>query len=134
MLINDIVYCATVTSSNTVETYVGLTVTSFKSRYTNHKASFKIESKRNATELGKHVWDLKDDNLEWSTLCCAPHYSSTRNDVNLCITEKLLNFCKPENATLNKQNDLVSKCRHKEKFLPSNVARVRYQFPFINLS
>ena len=36
------------------------------------------------------------------------------------LRQKIL--CKPENATLNKRNELVSKCRHKDKFLLSNVA------------
>ena len=125
-LASDIVYRATVTCGNKVETYVGLTATSFKSRYANHKASFNIESKRNATELSKHIWDLKDNNLDyaikWSILCRAPHYSNTTKRCNLCIAEKFFILCKPENATLNKRNELVSKCRHKDKFLLSNVA------------
>ena len=58
-LANNIVYRATVTCGNTVETCVGLTATSFKSRYANHKISFKIESKRTATELSEHIWDWK---------------------------------------------------------------------------
>ena len=125
-LASDIVYRATVSCGSKVETYVGLTATSFKSRYANHKASFNIESKRNATELSKHIWDLKDNNLDyaikWSILCRAPHYSNTTKRRNLCIAEKFFILCKPENATLNKRNELVSKCRHKDKFLLSNVA------------
>ena len=125
-LASDIVYRATVTCGSKVETYVGLTATSFKSRYTNHKASFNMESKRNATELSKHIWDLKDNSLDyaikWSILCRAPHYSNTTKRCNLCIAEKYFILCKPENATLNKRNELVSKCRHKDKFLLSNVA------------
>ena len=109
---SDIIYRATVTCGNKVETYVGLTATSFKSRYANHKASFNIESKRNATELSKHIWDLKDNNLDyaikWSILCRAPHYSNTTKRCNLCIAEKFFILCKPENVTLNKRNELVS--------------------------
>lgn len=125
-LSKDIVYRATVTCGNTTETYVGLTATSFKSRYANHKASFKTETKRNATELSKHIWYLKDNNLnyaiKWNLLCRAPHYSNITKRCNLCIEEKFYILCKPENATLNKRNELVSKCRHKAKFLLRNIS------------
>ena len=111
-LASDIVYCTTVTCGSKVETYVGLTSTSFKLRYANHKASFNVESKRNATELSKHIWDLKDNNLDyaikWSILCCAPHYLNMTKQCNLCIAEKFFILCKLENATLNKRNELVN--------------------------
>ncbi|KAK3752885.1 hypothetical protein QZH41_008109, partial [Actinostola sp. cb2023] len=50
-LAKNIVYQATVTCGDEVESYVGLTATDFKARYSNHKASFKHSTKRNATEL-----------------------------------------------------------------------------------
>ena len=31
-------------------------------RYQNHTASFRHQSKRNETELSKHIWALKDNN------------------------------------------------------------------------
>ena len=83
-LTKDIMYQAVVTCRNTA--------TSFKSRYANHKASFKTESKRNATELSKHIWHLKDNNLDhaikWNILCRAPHFSNTTKRCNLCTAEK----------------------------------------------
>ena len=72
-LASDIVYQATVTCDNKEETYVGITATSFKARFANHKASFKSKQKRNSTELSKHIWELKDNNLnyaiKWKILC-----------------------------------------------------------------
>ena len=59
-LSKDIVYRGTVTSESSKETYDGLTATTFKSRLANHKASFRAETKQNATELSKHIWTLKD--------------------------------------------------------------------------
>ena len=60
-----IVYQATVTTEDSTpdETYVGLTENTFKTRFTNHKTSFNNPSKRMSTELGKHVWNLKDRNI-----------------------------------------------------------------------
>ena len=124
-LSKDIVYRATVTSESSKETYVGLIATTFKARLANHKASFRTETKRNATELSKHIWTLKDNNLDytinWDILCHASHYSNTSKRSNLCIAEKFYILCKLECATLNKRNKLVSKCRHREKFLLRNI-------------
>ena len=43
---------------------VGLCDTAFKLRYNNHLCSFKNERYRNATELSKHVRNLKDQKVE----------------------------------------------------------------------
>ena len=53
--------------------YVGLTETTFKTRYNNHKlASFTNLTKRNATEMSKHIWDLKNKkvgfDIKWKAL------------------------------------------------------------------
>ena len=120
-LANDIVYQATVIGGDKEETYVGITATSFKARFANHKASFKSEQKRNTTELSKYVWKLKDNNLDyaikWKILCRAPHYSSKTKKCRLCLAEKYFILCKQGTASLNKKSELLSKCRHKDKFL-----------------
>ena len=58
-LTRGIVYQATVTTEQESECYVGLTDTDFKSRYANHKQSFKKEVLSVQTELSKHVWHFK---------------------------------------------------------------------------
>ena len=52
-----IVYQATVTTEDRKpdETYVGLTENTFKTQFTNHKASFNNPCKRMSSELSKHV-------------------------------------------------------------------------------
>ena len=62
-----IVYQATVTTEDNKpnQTYVGLTENSFKTRYANHKASFNHPNKRMSTELSKHIWNLKDSNINF---------------------------------------------------------------------
>ena len=60
-----IIYQAEVTSQTTKETYIGLCDTPFKLRYRNHTSSFRSERYRNATELSKHVWNLKDQNIQY---------------------------------------------------------------------
>jgi len=53
------------TSSNQIKTYVGLTETSFKTRFANHKSSFNDPSKRLSTERSKHVRHLKEERLKF---------------------------------------------------------------------
>ena len=123
-LASDIVYQATVTCDNKEETYVGITATSFKARFANHKASFKSMQKRNSTE--PNIWELKDNNLnyaiKWKILCRAPHYSNKTKKCNLCLSEKYYILYKQNTASLNKKSELLSKCRHKEKFLLKSLA------------
>ena len=122
---SDIVYQATVTSNNKEETYVGITATSFKARFANHKASFKSKQKRNNTELSKHIWELKDNNLnyaiKWKILSRASHYSNKTKKCNLCLSEKFYILCIQNTASLNK-SELLSKWRHKDKFLLKSLA------------
>ena len=56
---------ATVTSkdNSTTETYIGLTEDDFKARYRNHTASFQHAKHRKSTELSKHIWTLKNNNI-----------------------------------------------------------------------
>ena len=74
-LSQNVICQATVTSGTDTETYVGLTASTFKARFGNHKASLNSETKHNATELSKHIWNLKENNLSyaitWKILCRA---------------------------------------------------------------
>jgi len=78
-----IVYQAKGTSTNRTETYVGLTATNFKARFWNHQVPFNNETRKNDTELSKHIWQLKNKqqhfNIKWKILAKAKPYSN-RND------------------------------------------------------
>ena len=123
---SSVIYQATVTrkDNNTTETYIGLTENDFKTRYRNHTASFPHAKHRNSTELSKHIWTLKDNNIEhfisWRILASHSPYNNSSKRCNLCLKEKLLIICRPELSTLNKRNELVSSCRHRNKTLLRN--------------
>ena len=123
--VENIIYQAEVTSQTTKETYIGLCDTSFKLRYRNHTSSFRNERYRNATELSKHVWNLKDRNIQynikWRKIKQARSYSNVTKKCNLCLWEKYFILCKPEMSSLNNRNELISCCRHSRKFLLKNV-------------
>lgn len=117
----NVVYQATVETENDKKTYVGIAETTFKTRYNNHLSSFRNEGNKNATELSKYIWSVKERKkkfaVTWTILCNAKSYSNISKRCNLCITEKYYIMCKPELATLNKRCEIISKCRHARKFL-----------------
>ena len=116
-----IIYQATVHQNNgSSETYIGLTENTFKTRYANHKASFKHPSKRHSTELSKHIWSLKESNtdftISWKIMKHAVAFNGRSRRCNLCLDEKYFILYCPELASLNKRNELVTTCRHATKF------------------
>ena len=123
---SSVIYQATVKrkDKNTTETYIGLTENDFKTGYRNHTATFRHAKHRNSTELSKHIWTLKDNSIEhfisWRILSLHSPYSSSSKRCNLCLKEKFLIICRPELSTLNKRNELVSSCRHRNKALLRN--------------
>ena len=60
------IYKATVTETTTEnqESYIGLTDNEFKTRYNQHKWSFKLVHRKKDTRLREHIWELKDRNIE----------------------------------------------------------------------
>ena len=121
----NVIYQAEVTTENSKETYVGLTSTEFKTRFSNHKCSFNDPNKKLSTELSKHVWDLKDKGeqfqIKWKILCHANPYTSASKRCDLCISEKYMIICNPNLASLNRRYELVTKCRHEFKHLIGNI-------------
>ena len=76
-------------------------------------------------ELSKHIWTLKDSNIDHSISCriissCSP-YNSSSKQCNLCLGEKFLIIYRPDLSSLNKRNELVSSCRHRNKALLRNT-------------
>ena len=121
-----VIYQATVERKDTGEHshYIGLCDTTFKLRYNTHNNSFKDDKKRKDTTLSDHIWDLKslncDYELSWRIVSKARSYSPSSKICNLCNREIYFILYKPEMATLNKRNELMSACRHKLKFKLQN--------------
>ena len=123
---SSVIYQATVTrnDNNTTETYIELTENDFKTQYRNHTASLRHAKHKNSTELSKHIWTLKDNNIDhsilWRILSSSSSYNSSNKRYNLCLKEKILIICRPDLSSLNKRNELVSSCRHRNKALLRN--------------
>ena len=65
----NLIYQATVqqTLHNKSVTYIGLTAISFNDRLANHKTSFKYASKSGQASLARHIWDLKEKDIDYTT-------------------------------------------------------------------
>ena len=97
----------------------------FKTRYNAHTSSFRNKNKRYATTLSKFIWSLKDKGIQysikWRTVAKCSSYSPSSNICNLCLREKYFISYKPHMASLNSRNELPSECRHRKRYLLSNL-------------
>ena len=112
------------TPDNEEKVYLGLTEGTWKQRSYQHKHTFNNRKQEHSTSLSKFVWSTKDKNsntppkISWSILKHAPAYSNTTKRCMLCLQEKLAIITYPEqHKLLNKRSELISKCRHENKFL-----------------
>ena len=97
--------------------YYGCGETEYKTRFNNHKQSFKDSDERCATVLSRAVWRVKDRGEEpqitWNIHARAPAYQGGSKLWQLC-TAKKLEIIRAESTSLpNKQSEITGKCRHK---------------------
>ena len=123
----NVVYVAKVSNNanNEEKSYIGLTERTFKDRLYKHRNSLRHHAKANATELSKYVWDLKDRNIEeinieWSIFNKAPTLRNGSKTCSLCLSEKFHIIYHNKENLLNKRSEILSTCRHRNKFLLSN--------------
>ena len=103
------------------KTYIGISSTKCKPRYSNHTFFFTNEYLKNQTALSKHFWSLKKMGLtpeiQWSILkkSNTPKHFDSR--CFLCLEEKIqiMIYLDPENL-LNQRCELIDKCRHRNRF------------------
>ena len=123
-LVTDMVYKCEVKTANTNQEYIGLTSNTFKQRFTTHKGTFKHQHQAHSTTLSSHIWDLKSKQIphttNWSVLGLAPSYSRKVRMCHLCLLEKTFIATADSRKALNKRNEIISKCRHRDKTLLKN--------------
>ena len=125
--IESVVYkCITSTPNENNKTYIGLTEGTWKQRSYKHTSSFKNKKYENSTTLSKYIWKKKTENnqppsLQWSIVTKAPAYSNISKRCLLCLNEKLAIITHPDQQNLlNIKSELISKCRHENKFTLKN--------------
>ena len=87
--------------------------------------SFRHKNHVNDTELSKYLWKLKEENadynLQWSIKAYASPYKCRARKSDLCLTEEMIIARSDPKNLLNKRTELFSNCRHRNKFLLSNI-------------
>ena len=106
--------------------YKGITELKFKARYGNHKKSFSNDKYKKDSELSKEVWKLKEKKvnftIKWRVIKQFPAYNQSSKRCSLCQNEKLAILEHKEGSLLNKRSEIISKCRHQNKYLLINAA------------
>ena len=127
-----IVYSAEIITDNQQPSkfYLGVCKTNFKTRFNNHKKSFRHRQNKKDTALFKYIWELKTKHIEyqirWPITQKSSGYNLVRKSCNLYLLGDLLlcNFS-DKSRLINKRLDLVSKCRHENKYILKNYSGVQ---------
>ena len=61
-----------------------------------------------------------DYSISWRVLSSSSPYNGSSKRCNLCLKEKFRIIYRPDLSSLNKRNELVSSCRHRNKALLRN--------------
>ena len=127
-LTESLLYQATLSASipnYSTKVYKGITQHPFKMRYNNHNKAFNNVTYRNDCELSKEVWRIKDlggtYQIEWQVLKQLNSYNPNTKRCALCVTEKLAILEHEGNNLLNKRSEIISKCRHRNKYMLSSA-------------
>ena len=121
---NVIYKCTSLTKNNVKKVYLGASEGEFKKNwYYNHQQSFRNKKYKNSTNLSTYLWSIKSEeqnfNLIWEIM--RPAYSNISKRCLLCLHEKLAIALYPNpEELLNKRSEMISKCRHLNKFLLMN--------------
>ena len=114
-------YQADISSENfQTKIYYDISETKFKTRYSNHKKSFNHEKHKNDTQLLNELWKMKASKEEpvlvWKILGQYEAYNINTKRCLLCLNEKLQIAIYRGNNMLNKRTEIISKCRHRNKY------------------
>ena len=111
-----VVYEATIAHGGTETKYYGSTGNTFKERYRNHLSSFKLSHKSNETTLSTFVWDNglnPTPEVRWRII--GKRRKVQPNGLcGVCNLEKLT-ILKSGPNTLNKRDEILRKCPHRDK-------------------
>ena len=94
--------------------------------FNNHTSSFRHKRYSTDTELSKYIWKPSKGKIQYeiklNIATYASPYKCGSRRCDLCLTEKLKITREDPELLLNKRLELVSKCRHKNKFILANIS------------
>ena len=92
------------------ERYVG-EAENWKSRFYTHNRSFTVRDPDIQTSLSNHIWELKDQNIQFSVTWQVLEKSKSFNPISLqcllCLSEATQILTKPNLATLNSRSENI---------------------------
>ena len=115
------------TDGKSETSYIGSTEGTFKQRLYAHRSDMKKIESRNKTALAQHVWDMKQrgikENIRWKILKKCKKYQCGSKMCDVCLSEKaeIIRKKKSGMSSLNIRNELMASCRHRSKFMLSNL-------------
>ena len=123
-IINNVLYKASITPNEEnpkTKIYYGVCETAFKRRYANHKKAFNKIKCQTDTELSNEYWNVisanKTSSVSWEFLGTHKSYNQSFKRCLLCLNKKLAIALPKEFNMLNKGPEIMSKCRHKNKYM-----------------
>ena len=100
---------------------IGTAKTDFKHRFNNHTKSFNPEHYQNDTDLSTEYWTIKRNRftpeVTWRIIRKCASLNTTKINFYLCLNEKLEIASYKGDNLLNKRSELISKCKHQNKFI-----------------
>ena len=126
-LTESLVYQANITANipgYKEKVYLGVSETTFKVRYGNHKKSFIKQRHKNNTELSKEYWKVKQQKgiprIKWKVLRECYVCNRIKRQSILCLNEKYEIACYKGGNLLNKRPEILGTCRHRNKYKLKN--------------
>ena len=115
-----LVYKAELEDQENPVNYIGMTEGDFKTRFNNHKSSFKNEHKKDETTLSKTIWNMNKNpkpKIKWSILKKTKPYKPGSKLCNVCNWEIFfLLQAQKDKHNLNSRTEVTGMCRHVNKF------------------
>ena len=102
----------------------------------NHTKSFRDVEYKSSTELSKYIWSLngRPYTIKWSIAARSSPYRCGSRSCSLCLMEKLMILKDSDpDSLLNKRDELISKCRHRNKYCLKNLKTWKLTFIFVPL-
>ena len=100
--------------------YKGICENTFKKRYANHRESLNVVKNKNDTNLSTEYWKLANKKLHTRiSLSIKGNYKTYNPNSKRCslyLHEKLEILNDPEEILLNKRSEVISQCRHRNKY------------------
>ena len=101
-----------------------MTSSNFKARLGVHTQSFNHRD-TNQTSLSRYIWELKDKNeefkIKYKIVDRGYPYNPKTEKCLLCLKEKTFIITRPNESSLNRINEFINKCLHREKYLLGKV-------------